>query len=67
MQFKNYIQKSTLSHVLILIMTSQIWSVMGWVKIQKSEFLENGSHFFFEIKELLTSASDDTFSEVVFF
>ena len=41
--FKRYIQKYTLSHVLILIMTSQIWYLMRWLKIQKLEYLENGT------------------------
>ena len=28
-------------HVLILTMTSQIWEIMGWLKIQKLEYLGN--------------------------
>ena len=31
--FKRYIQKCTMSLVLILIMMSQIWKIMGWLKI----------------------------------
>ena len=41
-------------------MTSQIWQTMGWLEIQKLEYLENGAYFFYEIK-FLTSASDDKF------
>ena len=49
--FKRYNQNSTLSHVLILIMTSvlivimmsQIWKIMGLFKIQKLEYLEKGT------------------------
>ena len=33
--------KNAPSHVLILIMTSQIWEFMGWLKIEKRENLEN--------------------------
>ena len=42
LQLERYIQKCTLLHVLILIMVSQIWKIMGWLKIQKLEYLENG-------------------------
>ena len=52
------IQKCTLSHVLILIMTTEI---MGWLKIQKLEYLENRTYLFYEIKRFLTCVSDDTF------
>ena len=38
---------------------------MGWLKMQKLEYLENGTSFFHEIKKFLTCASDDTFSEVI--
>ena len=49
--FKRYNKNSTLSHVLILIMTSvlivimmsQIWKIMGLFKIQKLEYLEKGT------------------------
>ena len=41
--FKRFIQKCTLSHVLILIVTSLIWEIMEWLKIQKLEYLENGT------------------------
>ena len=43
--FKRYIQKCTLSHVLILIMTSQILEIMGRLKIQKVEYLKNETIF----------------------
>ena len=33
--FKRYIQKCTLSHVIIVMMKSQTWQIMGWLKIQK--------------------------------
>ena len=33
---------------------------MGWLKIQKLEYLENGT-FFYEIKEFLICALDATF------
>ena len=33
--FKRYIQKCTLPHVLILIVTSLIWYIMGWLKTQR--------------------------------
>ena len=36
---KYIIPKRTLSHVVILIMTSQIGQIMGWLKIQKLEYL----------------------------
>ena len=39
-------------------MTSQIWQIIGWLKIQKLEYLENGTQFFYEIKKFLTCASD---------
>ena len=32
--FKRHIQNYALSHVLIFIMTSQIWSLMGWLKVK---------------------------------
>ena len=31
---------------------------MGWLKIQKLEYLENGTEFFYEIKKFLIWASD---------
>ena len=34
---------------------------MGWLKIQKLEYLENGTQLFYESKKLLASASDGTF------
>ena len=40
--FKSYIQKYTLSPVLTIILTTQIREVMGWLEIQKLEYLENG-------------------------
>ena len=43
------------------------WQTMGWLKIEKHEYLENGTYFFYEIKQFLTCASDDTFSEVIVF
>ena len=55
---KDILKNLTLSHVLILIVTSQIWSIMGWLKIQKLEYLENGTLFFCEIKKFLISVSD---------
>ena len=33
---------------------------MGWLKIQKLEYLESGTEFFYEIKKFLTCASYDT-------
>ena len=63
--FKRYIQKSTLSHVLILMVTSQIGWIVGWLKIQKLEYLENETQFFYEIKKFLLCASDCTFWEVI--
>ena len=33
----------------------------GWLKIQKFEYLENGTLLFYKIKKFLTCASDDTF------
>ena len=38
---------------------------MGWLKIQKLEYLENGTLFFYEIKKFLICASDDTFWEII--
>ena len=38
---------------------------MGWLKIQKFEYLENGTQLFYEIKKFLTCASDDTLWEVI--
>ena len=37
----------------------------GMVKIQKFEYLENGTQFFYEIKKILICASDDTFWKVI--
>ena len=51
------ILKNALSCVLIL-MASQIWQTMGWLKIQKLEYLENGTYLFYEIKKFLTCVSD---------
>ena len=28
---------------------------MGWLKIQKRDYLENGKYLFYEIKDILTS------------
>ena len=36
---------------------------MGWLKIQKLEYLENRTELFHEIKKYLTS--DDTFLEFI--
>ena len=33
----------------------------GMIKIQKLNYLENGTHYLYEIKKFLTCASDDTF------
>ena len=52
--------------VLILLMTSQIWSIMGWLKIQKLEYLENGKQLFYKIKKFLTFASDEHFEKLMF-
>ena len=41
--FKRYIQKCTLSHVLMFVMTSKTWSITEWLKIQKLEYPENGT------------------------
>ena len=38
---------------------------MGWLKIQKLEYLKNGTQLLYEIKEFLTRASDGTFWEVI--
>ena len=35
--------------------------VMRWLKIQKPEYLENGTSLFHKIKKFLTCAPDDTF------
>ena len=48
-------------------MTSQICSIMEWLKIQKLEYLENETCFFYKIKKFLTCALDDTFLEFVIF
>ena len=40
---------------------------MECLKIQKPEYLENETYFFYEIKKFLTCASDDTFLEVMVF
>ena len=40
---------------------------MGWLKIEKLEYLENGTWLFYEIKNFLICASDDTFWEVIVF
>ena len=34
---------------------------MGWLKIQKLEYLENGIYISYEIKKFLICASDGTF------
>ena len=38
---------------------------MGWSKIQKLEYLKNGTLLAYKIKKSLTCASDDTFWEVI--
>ena len=48
--FERSIQKCTLSYVLILVMTSEILYIMGWLKIQKLEYLKNGIELFYETK-----------------
>ena len=35
-------------------------SVMGWLKIQKFEYPENGTQVFYEIKKSLTCVLNDT-------
>ena len=40
---------------------------MGWLKIQKLDYLGNRTWFIYEIKKFLTCASDDTFWEVIVF
>ena len=62
--FKRHFQKCTLSDALILIMTSQIWQIIAWLKTQKHEYLENIT--FLWNKKFLTCISDDTFWEVTF-
>ena len=39
---------------------------MGWLKIEKLEYLENGTEIFYKIKKFLICASDYTFWEVTF-
>ena len=41
--FKRIIQKCTLPQGLILTVMSQIWYIIGWLKIQKPEYLQNGT------------------------
>ena len=53
LQFKRFIQKRTLSRVLIPIATSLIWWIMEWLKIQKPEYLENGNIIFLQNKKIL--------------
>ena len=36
----------------------QIWQIIGWLKIQKLEYVENGAYLFYETKKFLTCASD---------
>ena len=38
---------------------------MGWLKIQKLEYLEIGTKIFYKIKKFLTCASYDTVGEVI--
>ena len=38
---------------------------MGWLKIEKLEYFENGTQLFYEIKKFLTCASYDTLREVI--
>ena len=45
------IKNCLLSHVLILIIMSHIWSIMGWLKIQELEYLENRTLIFYEIRK----------------
>ena len=47
-------------------MTSLIWEIMGWLKIQKLDYLENRTLFFYEIKRFLISALDGTFDKLSF-
>ena len=49
--FKRSTQKQTLSNALILVMTSQILKFMGWVKIQKNDFIKNETWPFYEIEK----------------
>ena len=50
--FKRHIQKYTLSHVLIIIMMSQIWWIMGWLETQKLGYLENVATYLWNKKIL---------------
>ena len=34
---------------------------MEWLKLQKSEYLENGTEFFYEIKKFLKCVKDNRF------
>ena len=44
----------TLSDMLIFIMTWQIWKFIGWLKIQKLEYLKNGKWLWYEVKKLVS-------------
>ena len=40
---------------------------MGWLKIQKLEYLENGTELFYEIKKFLTVSRMTHFKKLSFF
>ena len=40
---------------------------MGWLKLQKLEYFENGTKRLYKIKKFLTCVSDDIFCEVIVF
>ena len=68
LQFKRYIQRCTLSRVLILIMTSQLSKLMEGLKYIKSITKERNMSFLQNEKQkVLNCASKTTFSEVIVF
>ena len=54
-----------MSHAMILIMMSQIWQIIRLLKIQKLEYLENGTHFFYKTEKSLTCDFNDAFCEFI--
>ena len=42
-----------------------VLQIMEWLKIQKPEYFEQKTQFFYEIEKFLSFVSDDKFKEVI--
>ena len=63
---KIYAKMLPVSCTLILIMMSQIWWTLRWLKIQKLEYHENGMELFYKIKNAETVPQMAHFEKLLF-